>query len=311
LCNFLKAQYAPAAGMAGSTAIGKNDPNIKGWATKCNIYRGYLDIANKSGGFTSVGDSISATDAPGVNGTVSLGDSGVAVLQFSNPIKNGVGYDFAIFENSFSDSFLELAFVEVSSNGINFYRFPAHSLTPEAKQTGSFGYTQPNKVNNLAGKYRATYGTPFDLDELKDIPLLDVNHITHVKIIDVVGSINPAYGQKDTAGNYINDPYPTAFPSGGFDLDAVAVIHYNISSTTNIQKDKVNFYPNPVRQGGTISLSSWQSYERGQIVDLNGKILFHFDRTEIITIPSFLEVGIYILKLDGADNSHYQKIEIE
>jgi hypothetical protein len=41
----------------------------------------------------------------------------------------------------------------------------------------------------------------------------------------VVGSINPEYATYDCQGNPVNDPWPTAFASGGMDLDAVGVIH--------------------------------------------------------------------------------------
>ena len=51
-----------------------------------------------------------AIGAPG-NGVVSLGDGGYALLTFEKPIKNGID-DFAIFENSFSDTFLELGLVD-------------------------------------------------------------------------------------------------------------------------------------------------------------------------------------------------------
>ena len=53
------------------------------------------------------------------------------------PIVNGPGPDFATFENGFSQGwtspfiFAELAYVEVSSNGTDFIRFPTHSLTPK------------------------------------------------------------------------------------------------------------------------------------------------------------------------------------
>lgn len=62
------------------------------------------------------------------------------------------------------------------------------------------------------------------MDELDGISqLLDVNAITQVRLIDVVGSINPAYGSTDALGNLINDPWSTPFATGGFDLDAVGV----------------------------------------------------------------------------------------
>ena len=155
-----------------------------------------------------------------------MGDGGVAVLTFASPIANGPGWDFAVFENSFDGRFLELAFVEVSSDGIHYQRFPSVSLTQTNTQVGSWGLLDPTYIYNLAGKYAAGYGTPFDLEEIKDInPLVDVTRITHVRIIDVVGCLNDAYCSYDSQGNKINDPWPTPFGTGGFDLDAVGVRH--------------------------------------------------------------------------------------
>ena len=76
---------------------------------------------------------------------------------------------FCCFENSFSDDFLELAFVEVSSNGIDFYRFNSISLTQENVQIETFGLIDARQIHNLAGKYRGMFGVPFDLSELANI----------------------------------------------------------------------------------------------------------------------------------------------
>src|SRR5262249_13856862 len=68
--------------------------------------------------------------------------------------------------------------------------------------------------------------TPFDLAELAGTsPLLDVNNVQFVRLLDVVGTINPQYATLDGQGNIVNDPWPTAFGSSGFDLDAVGVIN--------------------------------------------------------------------------------------
>ena len=85
---------------------------------------------------------------------------------FDPPIENGDGFDFVVFENSFSDNFLELAWVEVSSNGIDFIRFENFSLTPS--QVSPFGFIDPTNINGLAGKYKQGFGTPFDLQSLKE-----------------------------------------------------------------------------------------------------------------------------------------------
>lgn len=79
---------------------------------------------------------------------------------------------------------------------------------------------------DLAGKYIAGYGTPFDLSELAGVsPYLNVNDVTEVRITDVVGSIDPLYGTRDSLGNLINDPFPTPFTSSGFDLNGIGVIN--------------------------------------------------------------------------------------
>ncbi len=222
--------FAPAAGQPGSTAIAAGDPAFVGWATGFqNLVRGPQNIANPAGALASFGSGVNAlgpADATSANGgpIVSLGDGGQITLSFAQAIANGPGYDFAVFENGFADEFLELAFVEVSTNGLDFVRFPAISLTSVATQVGSFDPVDPTNVDNLAGKYRAGFGTPFDLAAIAGLsPEVDPNEINFVRIIDVVGSLT--LGNVDSLGNPVNDPYPTAFASGGFDLDAVGVIN--------------------------------------------------------------------------------------
>ncbi|GIW77405.1 MAG: hypothetical protein KatS3mg104_2468 [Phycisphaerae bacterium] len=227
--------YAPAAGQVGSTAIPYNDSRFVGWATGGTLVRGPQDINNPTGPLASFGVLSDAFGSAGTTTTavVSLGDGGFATLTFDQPIRNGPGVDFAVFENGFSDTFLELAFVEVSSNGINFFRFPAYSETQTTTQVGGFGLLDPTNLHNLAGKYRVGYGTPFDLDDLLSLagPTLDLNHITHVRVIDVVGRIDAAPGNPsyipslDSLGRVINDPYSTPFASSGFDLDGIGVIN--------------------------------------------------------------------------------------
>jgi hypothetical protein len=141
---------------------------------------------------------------------VSLGRGGQITMVFNPAIQDGAGWDFAVFENSFSDIFLELAYVEASSNGVDFFRFSNDSLTPGA--VSGFGAVDPTNVQGLAGKYRQAYGTPFDL---ADVGLATA---TYIRIIDIVGDGT----NLDTSGDIIYDPYPTV-GSAGFDLEAVGV----------------------------------------------------------------------------------------
>ena len=224
------------------------------WATSCVVEPGPMNIANPDAGLAGAGwPAENAVGAPeGTYGVTCLGDGGYATLTFHSPIYNGPGPDFAVFENGFANAqdpnmlFLELAFVEVSSDGVNFFRFPAYFNGPQEPQLGGAGCLDPNLIHNLAGKYVAMYGTPFDLDELEDNLLLDKNNVTHVKVIDVVGCIDPQYATYDCQGHIINDPWPTPFPSSGYDLDAVGVLydlaHYNVADNTI---EPLMLFPNP------------------------------------------------------------------
>ena len=120
--------YCGTAGTAGSSAIYYTDPSFIDWASGCEVTRGYQSIAAKTAYATygTASDAIGTAD----NAIVSLGDAGSAVLTFDKAVTNGLGYDFVVFENSFSSTFLELAFVEVSSDGTNYFRFDAVSETP-------------------------------------------------------------------------------------------------------------------------------------------------------------------------------------
>ncbi len=224
--------YPPAAGVAGSTAISKDTAIIQTWASGIELQRGYIQISdtsqyNAGDNKASFGQAVNALGMAEGSSTevVSLGDGGIATLTFDQLIVNGPGADFAVFENSFGDTFLELAFVEVSADGVNFIRFPSVSLTQTANQVGAWDELDPTNIHNLAGKYRQGFGTPFDLSDLESNPLVDVNAIRFVRITDVVGCIDPQYAGYDSQNNIINDPWPTPFNSCGFDLDGVAVIN--------------------------------------------------------------------------------------
>ncbi len=154
---------------------------------------------------------------------------GSITLYFTDPIRDLTGADFAVFENAFLSQnstggagiggvFAELAYVEVSTDGFTFHRFPATSLTPSA--VGGYGSIDPTGVRNLAGKHvnagGFSWGTPFDLAEL---PSLDPAGIHFIRLVDIPGS--GAF--LDTAGRPIYDSWLTT-GSGGFDLEALGII---------------------------------------------------------------------------------------
>ncbi len=170
-------------------------------------------------------------------------------------IRNIKGYDFAVFENGIISQsttvngslqgqlLAELGHIEVSSNGVDFARFPSVSLT--AAQVGAYGTIAPGDIHNLAGKYPNAngicIGTPFDLNDLLYHPsviagLVDLDNITYVRIVDIPGSGDffdeaPDCIDPNTQPDWrpyanahpIYDQWPT-YGSGGFDLEAVGVL---------------------------------------------------------------------------------------
>ena len=298
----LWAQFAPAQDKPGTTAMHADSSAFVAWATGCTVERGPMRIDKPENGLASYGaDSLALGMPGGTYDVVSLGDGGTATLTFLSPIYNGEGPDFAVFENGFANAVnpdtwaLELGFVEVSSDGVNFFRFPAVTYVQTETQLGNAGSIDPAQLHNFASKYGAFYGTPFDLDEVEDNALLDKNKVTHVRIVDVVGNINPEYATKDSEGHIINDPWPTAFASSGFDLDAVGVIydlaHYSVEDS---EADAVALYPNPVKDRLMVKAENLQSVE---IYNLVGQQVLV--STSDVVDMGVLNQGIYFVRINA------------
>ena len=151
---------------------------------------------------------------------------GTITITFDQPILDLHGADFAVFENGFYSEYTlpdgsvsgqifgELTYVEVSSDGITFVRFPSTSLTDGS---GGAGTIDPTDVHNLTGKhgnaYGQSWGTPFDLAET------GLASISHVRLVDIPGDGSFL----DSRGEPIHDPWHT-FGSGGADIEAVGAI---------------------------------------------------------------------------------------
>ena len=224
---------------ADDQPLDKNSSSIQAWASGVrsvsygtNVYEDWKKSNNALGQAEGTSFDI-----------VCLGRGGQITLTFPNGISNGAGNDFAVFENGFSANFLELGWVEVSTDGEHFVRFLNASQTKN--KVGGFGTIEPTHITGLASKFMQGIGTQFDLSLLQSVyndqtsaapwlsltpafknqivnnfPHLDLNSIQYVRIIDIVGNGSA----KDAYGNIIYDPYPTT-GSAGFDLDAIAVLH--------------------------------------------------------------------------------------
>lgn len=212
--------YPGRSGTEGNPAVAAASAEITGWATG---YSEYVAGANVNAGFQTPANAA----GPPSTGLVVLGDNGSITLTFDEVISDGTGPDLAVFENGFglsgqANDFLELGYVEVSSNGQDFVRFATGSR--QATPVGGFQGQPANLLGGMAGRDLANWGTPFDLAHLEATPevrsgLVDLSAITHVRIVDIVGDGSAL----DSFGRPIYDAHPTT-GSAGFDLTAVAVL---------------------------------------------------------------------------------------
>lgn len=310
----LWAQFAPAQDQPGTTAMHADSTAFVAWATGCVAEPGPMNISNPGLGVAGSGwPAENVIGAPeGTYGVTCLGDGGMATVTFASPICNGEGPDFAVFENGFKSGtqwFLEIGFCEVSSDGENFFRFPAITAVQYETQIGGFATMDPAQIHNFAGKYGAFYGTPFDLDEVPDDPLLDKNSITHVRIVDVVGCIDPEYATYDSEGHPVNDPWPTPFASSGFDLDAVGVIHdqshtpgFGVGENETMM---ISVYPNPAHDKLFVNA---ENIERIDIFSVSGQLMMSTTESEINV--SGLESGMYFIRVNCGENIYTERVII-
>jgi len=205
------------------------DPALVAWADQVvELVRGPQDYQDPSLGDASYG---SPADLLGPAGTpVSLGDGGHVTVSFPVAIVDGPGDDLVVFENGFAWNgvYMELGYVEVSSDGVNFARLPA--LCRRTTQPGPWDTSDPADFYNLAGNYVG--GTGIDLHDLvlAGDPLVadgtvDLQHILYVRLVDVVGDISGPGATFDFLGRPVADPYPTPGESCGMDPTGVAVIN--------------------------------------------------------------------------------------
>ncbi len=210
---------------------GRTDGALVAWATQVIAStRGPQDYQFPELGLAAFG---SESDILGEFGTpFSLGDGGMVTVAFDVEIRNGAGDDFVVFENGFAWNgvYMELGFVEVSSNGVDFARLPA--FCRQDSVVGPWDTSDPDLFYNLAGNFVG--GTGIDLEDLITAgdPLVsggtvDVNHILFVRVVDVIGDL-AGNATQDHLGRPVADPYPTSGEASGMDITGIAVINTGV-----------------------------------------------------------------------------------
>ena len=167
----------------------------------------------------------------------SLGTGGWLTAAFDVVLADGPGADLIVGENPFyfgalGETFAEVMFVEVSSNGVDFARVPNAYYGPPTSP-GAFGSISVGAYEGLVGMSPVNLGATdpldvvdaggdaIDLADLRGDPLVtsgrvDLGAITQVRLVDVRDGID-----QDSAGATIYDP-----GGGSADLDALTALHH-------------------------------------------------------------------------------------
>ena len=189
---------------------------------------GLFDPAVLLGGPRGLGFGAGSLDV------LTLGVDAQVTVGFDVTITNGPGADFIVFENGFEAGgsiFAEVAFVEVSTNGVDFARMPSRYNGA----TGPFPPLLYGTFSGLAGGIPVlanvdtnaidpfdpvvSGGEAFDLADLRDHALvtsgaLDLSEIHFVRLVDMV------------AGTDLDSEGTVVWDAGAADFDAISVIHH-------------------------------------------------------------------------------------
>ncbi|ATB50612.1 cell surface protein [Corallococcus macrosporus] len=139
---------------------------------------------------------------------LSLGRGGEIVLRFTDlAVVDGPGVDLLVFENAFlvadGSTYSERGIVSVSDDGVNWHPFPCATTDAEGGYPGCAGVTpvHANPANGISATDPAVAG-----GDGFDLATVGLRRARYVRIVDAG---NNRYGGT----------------SGGFDLDAVAVVN--------------------------------------------------------------------------------------
>ncbi|MBZ0264832.1 T9SS type A sorting domain-containing protein [bacterium] len=205
-------------------------------------------------------DSSAAPQFPSANPEeiLTLGTDGWIILSFEDdPIIDGDGFDFTVFENAFYFGepprvYTEAGIVSVSEDGNQWVEFPYNpdTLAGLAGITPVDGAADPLNPDESGGD-------SFDLSEI------GVELVRYIRITD--------------AGDLVTDLGPS------FDLDAVAGLHFQVSdvpSTTPIASDfNLEVYPNPFNSTLHVSFENELSRQfRLRILNMMGQEIILSDR---------------------------------
>jgi len=129
-----------------------------------------------------------------------------------------------------------------------------------------------------------------------------------------VGDLHDRFARYDSQGHKINDPWPSPYWSGGFDLDAVGVIHQRGEVTglpTFVRSEEsIRVFPNPANSVVNVRFVKGDDFMHFNIelINLAGQILISSSNKQLNV--SGIPNGLYILKISDGKNIQFKKILI-
>lgn len=262
---------------------------------------------------------------------LSLGNGGSITLEFvDNLPQNGVGADLIVFENAFfvgGDSnyaFAEAAFVEVSQDGVTFFRFP-NDYNPDGEPVN-----HPSNWMGFAGILPVMSHPDNGIDptdplvsggDLFDLDDVGLDWIRFVRIID---TDEPPDAAMDDDGDSIYDPAVTSEGNSGFDLDAICAVHsVDIATPTPAPEPSVSptpdrtstpvVTPTPAPQIPTLDLDLSEShFYPGAQFRLNLNLFNPLENTLSVNQFVILDVGsMYLFWPSWSNSMDYDEMEIQ
>jgi len=217
------------------------------WMTDFSDYA--IAVTSVSPGPLATGDPVLALGAPiglglllGSTDVYTLGVGGSVTLELDSSAVNAAGADLIVCENPFYvvgtiTSFAEAMFVEVSTNGTDFARFPT-KYVGDVGPFSPFGGVPPGWYSGFAGimpvfanpltgydplDVVAAGGDTLDLEALADHPLvadevLDLDEVNFVRLVDIESG-----QQLDSFGTQVWDAGLDGLASA--DVDAIIAVN--------------------------------------------------------------------------------------
>ncbi|MFN0201107.1 MAG: hypothetical protein ACKVTZ_06275 [Bacteroidia bacterium] len=213
---------------------------------------------------------------------VSLGRNGWIILGFAQPIIDGVGDDFIVFENAFNfplGVFDEWLRVSVSEDGINWIDFPVDTLTG----VGMAGRTPTNGASPTFQDVTQCGGDGFDL------ATVGLTQIQYIKVTDATKYQTP---DKLSA-----------------ELDAIAGLHFSPSNSQS-----PNLPPHLISWQNTAEYLHFQANNAPlslELFDIKGQKVGAISLAphgSSALSKQNLPAACYLLKVQTASNCYFQRI---